>query len=148
MDCLLGSGSPSRLPETGCALSMILLLLLYKRKSQVQLAEVAPICMARRQDKLLKESEAVRPQKKKLTGGREGVINLGMLKLMLLEVLIEERVLGQLPKASCSIFNLKKTRVFTFLTFQNLSYPISPNITYIRNTRHKIIHTLLQGNYK
>ena len=34
-----------------------------KRKMQVQLAEVAP--MARRQDKLLEESEAVRPQKKK-----------------------------------------------------------------------------------
>ena len=38
--------------------------MLYKRKSQVQLAEVAP--KARRQGKLLEESEAVHtPQKKK-----------------------------------------------------------------------------------
>ena len=43
----------------------LLLLLLYKRKSQVQLADVAP--MARRQHKLLEESEAVRPQEKKAT---------------------------------------------------------------------------------
>ena len=39
-----------------------LLLLLYNKKSQVQLAEVAP--MARRRDTLFEESEAVRLQMK------------------------------------------------------------------------------------
>ena len=55
----------SRIPETDRTLSMIIIVI-YHKKSQVQPAEVA--IMAQRQDKLLEESEAVRPEEEGFHG--------------------------------------------------------------------------------